>query len=185
MANVVRAALVQTKWTGDKDVDDRPARRLRPPGRGTGCAGDVLPGAVLRPVLLSGAGQRVLRLRRADPGRPDDPAHDRARQGAEDGADRADVRGGAARRPLQHRGGDRRRRHLPRQVPQDAHPAGEGVLGEVLLPARQPRVPDLRHRRRAHRRLHLLRPPLPGGLAGARAGRRQDRLQPVGDVRVG
>ena len=30
---------------------------------------------------------------------------------------------------------------LPRQVPQAAHPAGQGLLGEVLLPARQRRVP--------------------------------------------
>ena len=30
---------------------------------------------------------------------------------------------------------------LPRQVPQDAHPAlPAGLLGEVLLPARQPRL---------------------------------------------
>ena len=35
---------------------------------------------------------------------------------------------------LQHRRRDRRRRDVPRQVPQAAHPAGEGLLGEVLLP---------------------------------------------------
>ena len=84
-------------------------------------------------------------------------------------------------RPLQHRGGHRRRRHLPRQVPQDPHPAGQGLLGEVLLPAREPGVPGLRHRRRTGRGLHLLRPPLPGGLARPRPRRRPDRLQPVGD----
>ena len=69
---------------------------------------------------------------------------------------------------------------LPRQVPQAAHPAGQGVLGEVLLPARQRRVPDLRHRRRQGRRVHLLRPPLPRGLADPRPERRRDRVQPVG-----
>ena len=69
---------------------------------------------------------------------------------------------------------------LPRQVPQAAHPAGQGLLGEVLLPARQRRVPDLRHRGRQGRRVHLLRPPLPRGLAGARPQRRRDRVQPVG-----
>ena len=58
---------------------------------------------------------------------------------------------------------------LPRQVPQAAHPAGQGLLGEVLLHARHRRVPDLRHRRRQGRRLHLLRPPLPRGLADASA----------------
>ena len=51
------------------------------------------------------------------------------------------------------------------------HPAGQGLLGEVLLPARQPRLPGLRHRGRQDRRLHLLRPALPGGLAGARPRR--------------
>ena len=61
---------------------------------------------------------------------------------------------------------------LPRQVPQDPHPAGEGVLGEVLLPARQPRLPGVRHRGRPRRRLHLLRPALPRGLARARPQRR-------------
>ena len=54
---------------------------------------------------------------------------------------------------------------VPRQVPQAPHPAGQGLLGEVLLQARQPRLAGLRHRRRQGRRLHLLRPPLPGGLA--------------------
>ena len=58
---------------------------------------------------------------------------------------------------------------LPRQVPQDPPPPGEGLLGEVLLPARQPGLPGVRHRGRQGRGLHLLRPPLPRGLAGARA----------------
>ena len=71
---------------------------------------------------------------------------------------------------------------LPRQVPQAAHPAGEGLLGEVLLPPRHRRVPDLRHRRRQGRRVHLLRPPLPRGLARPRPQRRPDRVQPVGHV---
>ena len=69
---------------------------------------------------------------------------------------------------LQHGRGHRRRRRLPRQVPQDAHPAGEGLLGEVLLPARQPGLPGVRHRGRPRRRLHLLRPALPRR-AGARS----------------
>ena len=68
---------------------------------------------------------------------------------------------------------------LPRQVPQDAHPARQGLLGEVLLPAGQPRLPGLRDRRRQGRRLHLLRPALPGGRPGARPERRRDGLHPV------
>ena len=69
---------------------------------------------------------------------------------------------------------------LPRQVPQAAHPPGQGVLGEVLLPSGQRGIPDLRHGNRQGRRVHLLRPALPRGLAGPRAERRRDRVQPVG-----
>ena len=163
-------------------LDDRPPRRLRAPGRVAGRAGHVLPGAVLRPVLLPGAGHRVLRLRRAGARRADHPGDDGARPRARDGPRRPDLRAGAGGPALQHGGGHRRRRHLPRQVPEDPHPAGEGLLGEVLLPAREPRVPGVRHRRRSHRRLHLLRPPLPRGLAGPRPGRGQDRVQPVGHL---
>ncbi len=64
---------------------------------------------------------------------------------------------------LQHRSGHRRRRHVPRQVPQAAHPPDQGLLGEVLLQARFGRVPGVRHRGRQGRRVHLLRPPLPEG----------------------
>ena len=59
--------------------------------------------------------------------------------------------------------------HVPRQVPQDPHPARQGLLGEVLLPARQHGLPGLRDRGRQGRRVHLLRPPLPRGRARARA----------------
>ena len=47
---------------------------------------------------------------------------------------------------LQHRRGHRRGWDVSRQVPQDPHPAREGLLGEVLLPAGQPRLPGLRDR---------------------------------------
>ena len=79
---------------------------------------------------------------------------------------------------LQHRRRDRRRREVPRQVPQDAHPAREGLLGEVLLPARQPRLPGVRDGRRQGRRVHLLRPALSGGRPGARPQRRRDGVHP-------
>ena len=70
---------------------------------------------------------------------------------------------------------------LPRQVPQAPHPEPAQVLGEVLLPPGQPRLPGVRDRRRQDRREHLLRPALPRGLAGARAERRRDRVQPERD----
>ena len=173
--------LAADRLVGRQGIDDRQARGGGPRGRRPGSTGDVLPGAVLRAVLLPGAGHRVLRLHRADPRRSDDAAVPVGRQGARHGDRAADVRGRAGRAVLQHRGRHRRRWHVPRQVPQAAHPAGQGVLGEVLLPPRQRRLPDLRHRGRQGRRVHLLRPPLPRGLAGARPQRRRDRVQPVGD----
>ena len=164
---------------GRQGIDDQGARGLRPRRRRPGRQGDLLPGAVLRPVLLPGAGRGLLRVRRVDP-RPHHRALPGPRRRARHGDGPADVRAGAARRPLQHRRRRRRRRHVPRQVPQEPHPAGEGLLGEVLLPPRQPRLPGVRHRGRQGRRLHLLRPALPRGLAGARPQRRPDRVQPVG-----
>ena len=87
-------------------------------------------------------------------------------------------------RLLQHGSRDRRGRPLPGQVPQDASAAlSAGLLGEVLLPARQPWLPRLRYESRQGRRLYLLRPPLPGGgtLPGSERGR--DRVQSFGDGR--
>ena len=126
--SVVRAALVQTSWTGDKEsmivAHEDYAREAAAAGR----AGHLLPGAVLRAVLLPGAGRRLLRVRRGG-ARPDRRAlpGSRARAAPRHGA--ADVRAGAARLPLQHRGRDRRRRQLPRQVPQAPHPAREAGSG--------------------------------------------------------
>ena len=50
---------------------------------------------------------------------------------------------------------------VPGQVPQDAHPARQGLLGEVLLPPGQPGLSGVRDGRRQGRRVHLLRPALP------------------------
>ena len=61
-------------------------------------------------------------------------------------------------------------------------PARQGVLGEVLLPPRQHRLSGVRHRRRQGRRVHLLRPPLPRGRAGARPQRCRARVHSVGHV---
>ena len=49
------------------------------------------------------------------------------------------------RRLLQRCGGDRCRWQLSRQVPQDAHSPSGGVLGEVLLQARQFRLAGFRN----------------------------------------
>ena len=155
------------------DKHEQFAREAAAAGR----PGHLLPGALLRALLRHHRGREVLRLRRAGR-RPDRAAVRRAGQGARHGHGPADLRGGQPGRLLQHRGGGRRRRHDPRQVPQAPHPEPREVLGEVLLPPRQPRLPGLPDRGRADRGLHLLRPALPGGLARARPERRADRLQP-------
>ena len=69
-----------------------------------------------------------------------------------------------ARRPgvLQLRRRDRRRRRLPRRLPQEPHPRLGRLPGEVLLLARRHRVPRVGHGLRAHRRGHLLGPVVPG-----------------------
>ncbi len=174
---IVRAAISQTTWTGDKEsMLDKHEQFAR-----DAAAQDAqvisLPGALLRPLLRHHPGPEVLPLRRA--GRRTDRAALRvAGEGARHGDGAPDLRGGADRRLLQHDGHGRRRRHHPRQVPQAPHPAPGEVLGEVLLPSRQPRLPGLRDRGRQGRHLHLLRPALPGGLARARPQRRPHRLQP-------
>ena len=119
-------------------IDDPEARGASPRGGQAGRPVHALPGAVLRTVLLPGPGRPVLQLHRADPGRPDDEADAGPREADRDGRRRADVRGGreGLGHLLQHRRGHRRRRDVPRQVPQDPHPARQGLLGEVLLPAR-------------------------------------------------
>ena len=170
MATTVRAALLQTDWTGDKesmiDKHEEAAREAAAEGAQVICFQELFYG----PYFCQVQDAAVLRLHRGrSPTGPTTQRFQSRRQGARHGDGAADVRDRAGRRVLQHRGRDRRRRHVPRQVPQAAHPAGQGVLGEVLLPARQRRVPDLRHRRRQGRRVHLLRPPLPRGLAGRSA----------------
>ena len=73
---------------------------------------------------------------RARSRRADDQAHAGAGAQAPDGDGGAGLRRGEDRRLLQHRRGHRRRREIPRQVPQDPHPALPArLLGEVLLHA--------------------------------------------------
>ena len=180
-SGVVRAAILQAKWTGDTasmiEVHETYAREAAQQGAKIMGFQEVFNA----PVLLPGPGGRALPVGRARAGRADGHADAVAGPGDRDGARRAGVRDRERRQLLQHRRGDRRRRHGARQVPQAPHPAGQGVLGEVLLQARQPRLAGVRDRGRHHRRLHLLRPALPRGLAGAGAGRGADRVQPVGD----
>ena len=135
-------------------------------------------GALLRPVLLPSAGERALRLRRADPRRAYHQAHAGPCSGDRDGPRGAHLRVGAGGLLLQHGGRHRRRRHISGQVPQDPHPPREGLLREVLLPAGQHRLSGFRHGGGPHRRLHLLRPAFPGGMARPGLERGEDRFQP-------
>src|SRR3954468_22707616 len=85
---------------GRQGVDDPGARAGGPRRRRAGRPRPLLPGAVLRALLLPGPGQGVLRVRRADPRRAGRQALPGAREGAGHRPDPADVRGGAAGRPL-------------------------------------------------------------------------------------
>ena len=76
----------------------------------------------------------------------------------------AGVRGEMPGFYLQHRGSDRCRRAVPRQVSQAPHPAlPSRILGEVLFHPGQSRLPGFRNQVRQGRRIHLLRPPFPEG----------------------
>jgi N-carbamoylputrescine amidase len=156
MANIVRAALVQTKWTGDKqsmiDLHIDYARKAASQGG----ASDVLPGAVLRAVLLPRC--RTASTTTTPRPIPDGPTTQRMCEVAKElnMVLVVPMYEQEQEASLQHRGGHRRRRHVPRQVPQDAHPAGEGLLGEVLLPAREHGLPVFDTAVGRSRRLHLL-----------------------------
>ena len=95
--NIVRAAITQTTWTGDKesmiDKHEQFARDAAAAGR----PGHLLPGAVLRPVLRPRAGREVLRLRRAVPTARSSSASQALAARARHGDGAADLRGGAAR----------------------------------------------------------------------------------------
>ena len=152
----------------DEDRDRRRSTKHLPLIEEAGKQGRADPrpaGDLQRPVLLP-----VARTRTGTTSPKRSRARRRAlmaelREEVPDGDGRAGLRARAGRRLLQHRRGHRRRRHVPRQVPQEPHPAHLGVLGEVLLQAGQPRLPGVPDALREDRRLHLLRPPLPRGRA--------------------
>ena len=164
MAQVVRAALLQTAWTGDKEsmirVHEDKVREAASAGAQVMCFQELFYG----PYFCQVQDEVYFEYAESVPG----PTVERFQQLARDSRmvlilpvyerEQEGVLYNTA--AVIDADGT-----LPRQVPQDPHPAGEGLLGEVLLPARQPRIPGVRHRGRPDRRLHLLRPPLPRGLA--------------------
>ena len=108
MADIVRSALVQASWTGDKES------MAAAQGAKVICFQELFYG----PYFCQVQDAAYYEYAESIPG----PTTERfqalaAELGHGDGP--ADVRAGAAGRPLQHRRRGRRRRHLPRQVPQD------------------------------------------------------------------
>ncbi len=92
MSDVVRAALVQAEWTGDKEsmVDKNIQYALEAADQGG--ADPVFSGDIQHVVLLCGSGHPLLRPGRGNPERPDHSADDGSRQGNGDGVDRAHLR---------------------------------------------------------------------------------------------
>ena len=125
--------------------DDRQAPGLHPPGGRSGSGDRVPAGDFLRAVLLRRAECPVVRFHRAGPRRAHHPFDAGDGEASPHGADRSGLRAGDGGRLLQRGGGDRRGRQLPREVPQDAHPARSAwLLGEILLPAGQPGLSGVR-----------------------------------------
>ena len=180
MPSTIRAALVQTSWTGDKETmikaHEEYAREAAAQGAQVICFQELFYG----PVLLPGAGRRVLRVRRVDP-RPDHRALPGAGRRARHGAwsCRCTSRSRPASSttpppwstPTAPTSASTARHHIP-QV--------KGFWEKFYFRPGNLGLPGVRHRGRQGRRLHLLRPALPRGLAGARPERRPDRVQPVG-----
>ncbi len=178
MTRTVRAALVQTTWTGDKEsmikAHEDYLVQAAEQGAQVICFQELFYG----PYFCQVQDAAVLRVRRVRPG-PDRralpgagaehrmvmvlPVYEQEQPGVlYNTAAVIDADGTYL--------GKYRKHHIPQTT---------RFLGEVLLPPRQPRLPRLRHRRRQGRGLHLLRPPLPRGLASARPERRGDRVQPL------
>jgi len=188
MADVVRAALIQAKWAGDKDVMTKNAIRSVQQAAAEGakvvCLQELFNGPYFCQVQ-DGAWYDW-----AEPV-PEGPT---IRQFMDVARENGTVivvpvyEVEHFRRLLQHGRGHRRGRALSRKAPEESHSAGRRLLGEVLLPTRQPWVPRIRHGDRSDRRLHLLRASLPRGLACPRTRGREDRLQSLrdqpGDVRA-
>jgi beta-ureidopropionase len=176
---IVRAAITQTTWTGDKesmlDKHEQFARDAAAQGAQVICFQELFYG----PYFCQVQDKKYYEYTEPSDG-PTSPALRRSRQGVGHGDGAADVRGGADRRLLQHRRVVDADGTIPRQVPQAAHPADQGFWEKFYFRPGNGRVSGVRHRRRQGRRVHLLRPPLPRGLARARPQRRRDRVQPVG-----
>ena len=184
MSRIVRGALLQASWTGDKESMIQKHEGHAHEAARQGAQVMLFQELFYGPYFCQVQDAQYYSYTELIPDGPTTKRmQDLAKQTGH-GPRRADVRGGrpGVRDLLQHRRRHRCRRDLPRQVPQDPHPAREGLLGEVLLPPGQHGLPGLRDGGRQGRRVHLLRPPFPGGSARAGPQRRRDRVHPVGHL---
>ena len=133
VSTTVRAALLQTDWSGDQasmtDKHEEAAREAAADGAQVMCFQELFYG----PYFCQVQDAEYYSYTEPIPDGPTTKRFQSRGEGARDGARAADVRDRASRSVLQHGGRDRCRRDVPRQVPQAAHPSGEGLLGEVLL----------------------------------------------------
>ena len=174
---VVRAALVQTTWTGDKesmiDKHEEYAREAAAQGAQVICFQELFYG----PYFCQVQDSAFYEYAEAVPG----PTTERFQALAKELGSSSSCRSTSEEQPgflyntaavIDADGsylGKYRKHHIPHV---------RGFWEKFYFRPGQPRVPRLRHRGRQGRRLHLLRPALPRGLARARSQRRPDRLQP-------
>ena len=164
MARIVRGALVQASWTGDKESMIQKHEAYAHEAAKAGAQVILFQELFYGPYFCQVQDAKYYSYTELIPDGPTTKRmQDLAKQTGWSSSRRCTRRTRRLGDLLQHRRRHRRRRQVPRQVPQDAHPARAGLLGEVLLPARQPGLSRLRDRGRQGRRLHLLRPALPGG----------------------
>ena len=165
MANVVRAALVQSEWTGDKESMIEKnigyAREAAAQGARILCFQEIFSGpyfctrqenehfATAEPIPDGPTITRMMELARETGMVLIVPIFETEDAGHYYNAAAVINSDGAYL-------GKYRKTHIPQ---------GGGLLGEVLLPARQPRISGVRHRGGPDRGVHLLRPPLPGRMA--------------------
>ena len=129
--------------------EPRQGRRPRPRGRARRRASRLPARALPRAVFLPARRHRALRSGRAD-SRPEHRASGRSCPRRESRRRRFALRAARRRasittpRSSLHADGSARRR-----LPQDAHSRRSALLREVLLHARRPRLPGVRHRRSA------------------------------------
>ena len=158
MARTVRGALVQASWTGDKESMIQKHEERAHEAAKQGAQFILFQELFYGPYFCQVQDAQYYSYTELIPDGPDHQADAGPREADGHGRGRPDVRGGrqGLGHLLQHGRRDRFGWQVPRAIPQDPHPARQGLLGEVLLPAREHGLPGLRDRGRQGRRLHLL-----------------------------